>query len=200
MNFYMYDFAKSVATVEEGIHVYKDVRTTLELGGFNLLKWSCNDDLVTKNIPEGDRSDAKNKTFEAEPHTSSLLGMQWNVDNDILEVCRGADKKVPNKITQRAVLSFVASIFDLLGIFAPFTMRVRILLKTIWAKVDNSGTTKLKWKTNKKLGIRQRTNGVEKYATEKTLLWKKLQENRFAYFLRWLSGVNVYSCLCASSR
>ena len=37
-NFYMDDFAKSVATVEKAFHVYKDVRTTLKLGGFNLLK------------------------------------------------------------------------------------------------------------------------------------------------------------------
>ena len=100
----MDDYAKSVATVEEPIQVYKDVRTTLKLGGFNLLKWISNDDLVTGTIPERDRSEAKNKTFEAEPHTSSLLGMHWNVDDNTLEVCRGADKEVPNKVTQRVVL------------------------------------------------------------------------------------------------
>ena len=62
------------------------------------------------------------------------MGMQWIVENDTLEVCRGADKEVPNKITQRAVLSFAASVFDPLALFAPFTMRMRILLKTLWAK------------------------------------------------------------------
>ena len=99
-----------------------------------MLKWICNDEVVTRSIPEKDRSEAKSKTFEAEPHISSLLGMQWNVDNDTLEVCHGVDKEVPNKITQRAVLSIVASVFDLLELFPPFTMRMRILLKTIWAK------------------------------------------------------------------
>ena len=129
--FYMDDFAKSVLTVEDAIQVYTEVRTTLKLGGFNLLKWICNDDLVIGSIQEGDRSEAKNKIFEPEPYTSSLLGMQWNMDDDALEVCRGADKEVPKKVTQRAVLSFVASVFDPLGIFAPFTMRMRILLKAI---------------------------------------------------------------------
>ena len=133
-NFYMDDFAKSVATVEEAVHVYQDVRTTLKKGGFELLKWICSNEEVTRSIPEQDRSQAKSKTFEAEPHTSSLLGMQWNVDNDTLEVCRGGDKELPIKITQRVVLSFVASVFDPLGLFAPFTMRMRVLLKTIWAK------------------------------------------------------------------
>ena len=133
-NFYMDDFAKSVKTEEEARFVYQDVRETLKLGGFNLLKWICNNEAVFNSIPGKDRSDAVNKTFEAEPHTSSMLGLQWKVEADELEVCRGADKEVPVKITQRAVLSFVASVFDPLGLFAPYTMRMRMLLKTIWAK------------------------------------------------------------------
>ena len=91
----------------------------------------CNNEVVTRSIPEKDRTEAKSKNFEAEPHTSSLMGMQWIVENDTLEVCSGAEKEVPNKITQRAVLSFAASVFEPLGLFAPFTMR---LLTTIWAK------------------------------------------------------------------
>ena len=132
-NFFMDDFAKSVITVE-AVYVYQDLRTTLRKGGFNLLKWVCNNEVVTRSIPEKDRREAKSKTFEAELHTSSLLSMQWNVNTDTLEACRGADKEVPNKITQRAVLLFVASIFDPLGLCAPFTTRMRILLETIWDK------------------------------------------------------------------
>ena len=137
-NFNMDDFAKSVKT-EEARFVYQDVRETLKLGGFNLLKWICNNEAVFNSIPGKDISDAVNKTFEAEPHTSSLLGLQWKVEADELEVCRGADREVPVKITQRAVISFVASVFDPLGLFAPYTMRMRMLLKFIWAK------TGLKW-------------------------------------------------------
>ena len=127
-------FAESVETEEEARFVYQDVRETLKLGVVNLLEWIYNNEAVCNSIPEKDRSDAVNKTFEAEPHTSSLLGLQWNVQADELEVCRGADKEVPMKITQRAVLSFVASVFDPLGLFALFTMRMRVLLKIIWAK------------------------------------------------------------------
>ena len=53
--------------------------------------------MVTRSIPEKDRSKAKSKTFEAEPHTSSVLGMQWNVDNDTVEIFRGADKEFPTR-------------------------------------------------------------------------------------------------------
>ena len=140
-NFYMDKFAESVETEEEARFVYQDVRETLKLGVVNLLEWIYNNEAVCISIPEKDRSDAVNKTFEAEPQTSSLLGLQWNVQADELEVCRGADKEVPMKITQRAVLSFVTSVFDPLGLFALFTglfalftMRMRVLLKIIWAK------------------------------------------------------------------
>ena len=69
--------------------------------------------------------------FRAEIHSQSLLGMQWNVDNNIRKFCGGAKKEVPNRVKKRAVLSFVASVFDPLGLFAPMTMRMRILLKTV---------------------------------------------------------------------
>ena len=127
----MDDLAKSEATTEEAVHVYQYVKMTLQKRGFNLLEWTCNNDVVTRNIPEKDRSEAKCEIFEGEPHNSSPLGMQWDVDNNTLEACCGADKEVPNKMTQQAVVSFVASVFDLLGLFAPFATSMRILLKTV---------------------------------------------------------------------
>ena len=37
------------------------------------------------------------KTFEAEPQSSSILGLNWNVDTDSLIVCRGTEQEVPAK-------------------------------------------------------------------------------------------------------
>ena len=132
-NFYMDDFAKSVDTEEEAIELYNQLKTVLIKGGFNLTKWITNNSIVMNSFKEGDRAESTTKTFEAEPAASSLLGLQWNMEEDTLEVCRGVSKEVPSKIT-RVVLSFVASVFDPLGVVAPFTMRMRILLKTTWAK------------------------------------------------------------------
>ena len=52
-------------------------------------------------------------------------------------------RKCQTRVTQRVVLSFVASVFDPLGLFAPFTMRMRILLKTIWAKCGQQWDDKI---------------------------------------------------------
>ena len=90
--------------------------------------------MLIGSIPDDDRTEATNKTFEAEPRLSSLLGMQWIVDNNTLEVCYDADKKIAQKLSQGVVFLFVASVFDPLGTFATFTMRMRIVLKSMWVK------------------------------------------------------------------
>ena len=42
------------------------------------------------------------------------------------------DRPLDKAITQRTVLSFVSSVFDPVGLVAPYTVRARLLLKDIW--------------------------------------------------------------------
>ena len=109
------------------------VRDILSKGGFKLTKWITSDEEVKSQISETDRSKKVVKTLEAEPQSSSILGINWNVNTESLIVCRGTEQEVPAKITQRIVLSFVSAVFDPLGICSPFTIRMRFLLKSIWA-------------------------------------------------------------------
>ena len=51
---------------------------------------------------------------------------------DTLVVSRGVDRPLDKAITQRTVLSFVSSVFDPVGLVAPYTVRARLLLKDIW--------------------------------------------------------------------
>ena len=132
-NFYMDDFIKSVETPEEAIKVFKQLQPLLSKHGFELKKWITNSDAVTTAIPEDLRSISKTKQVEIEPSQegSSVLGFQWTITN---EVCRGTSKKVETPITQKKILSLVSSVFDPLGLFAPFSVHMRQLLKSIWTK------------------------------------------------------------------
>ena len=132
-NLYMDDFLKSVRTPQEAIEIYQKVRDILIKGGFKLTKWITSDEEVKSHIPETDRSKKVVKTFETEPQSSSILGLNWNVDTDSLIFCRGTEQEVPARITQRIVLYFVSAVFDPLGICSPFTIRMRFLLESIWA-------------------------------------------------------------------
>ena len=137
-NFYMDDFLKSLRTPQEAIEIYQKVRDILIKGGFNLTKWITSDDEVKSQILETDRSTKVVKTIEAEPQSSSILGLIWNVDTDSLIVCCVTEQEVPAKITQRIVLSFVSAVFDPLGVCSPFTIRMRFLLKSIWAAMGQA--------------------------------------------------------------
>ena len=132
-NFYMDDFLKSVRTPQEAFEIYQKVKDILMKGGYNWTKWITSDDEVKSQIPETDRWTKVLKSFEAEPQSSSILGINWNVNTDCLIVCRGTEQEGPAKITQRILLSFVSAVFDPLGICSSFTIRMRFLLKSLWA-------------------------------------------------------------------
>ena len=136
--FYMDEFVKSVPSAEQAIEIYKLLRAMLEKGGFQLTKWISNCEQTMTSIDQADKSPSSSKTFEAEPTSPSILGLQWNFDADNLEICRGMQKEIPVKITQRAVLSHVSAVFDPLGIVSLFTIRKRLLLKSIWTENGQS--------------------------------------------------------------
>ena len=137
-NFYMNDFLKSVRTPQESIKIYQKVTEILSKGVFNMTIWTTSDEEVKSQIPEADRSTKVLKTFEAEPQSSSILGLNLNVDTDNLIVCRWTEQEVPAKITQRIVLSLVSAVFDPLGICSPFTIRMPFLVKSICAAMGQA--------------------------------------------------------------
>ena len=135
-NFYMDDFIKSVETSEEAIEIFNQLQPLLSRHGLELKKWISNNEAVTEAIPKDLKSISNTKQVEVEPNTegSSVLGLQWAVTDDTLQVCRVTNKEVEASITQRKILSLVSSVFDPIGLFAPFSVHMRRLLKGIWTK------------------------------------------------------------------
>ena len=58
-----------------------------------------------------------------------MLGLQWDITEDKLRICRGLKVKSSDKWTHRKILSTVSGVFDPIGLAAPYTIRARILLK-----------------------------------------------------------------------
>ena len=55
--------------------------------------------------------------------------MLWNVEQDTLEI-----KVVPKQLalTQRGILKQISTIFDPLGLVAPFVLRAKLILQRLW--------------------------------------------------------------------
>ena len=108
----------------------------LKLGGFNLTKFISNvPSLSSKlNPPKTSANNSKEIiTAAINPETAShVLGLKWDHVTDTLVVSRGVNRELKDSVTQRSVLSFVSSVFDPIGLVAPYTVRARLLLKDIW--------------------------------------------------------------------
>ena len=126
----MADLVKRVDTPQEAIQCYHQLVETLKLSCFTLKTKASKCPEVLEFFPSEDHFESNEFTLNAE--SSSILGLEWMIDEDSLQVCRGPNKEFPQEITQRVVLAFVLSVFDQNGIIAPFTMRMRMLSKSIW--------------------------------------------------------------------
>ena len=120
----MNDYLDSFENVTHAIRNSRDLVSLLKLGGFNLTKFVSNAD-------ETSSSPIKEICNGAE-QSSQVLGLEWDHLKDTLVVSRGVDRPLDKAITQRSVLSFVSSVFDPVGLVAPYTVRARLLLKYIW--------------------------------------------------------------------
>ena len=128
-NFYMDDYLESFATSEEATERCQDLVTLLKRGGFKLTKFVSNFNLPPSLPPLQDQSPGTPEVCELCSH---VLGLKWNQRSDTLVVSRGVNRSVSEPVTQRLVLSRVASIFDPNGLVAPYTIKARLLLKEAW--------------------------------------------------------------------
>ena len=116
-SFYMDDFLRSEKDETRAVKMQKDVTETLSKGGFHLTKWVSNSRTVLESIPRKEHSHPELDPQEAELPAQGALGVVWNAERDSLSF-RFRDSNVP--MTKRGVLQQTASIFDPLGIAAPF--------------------------------------------------------------------------------
>ena len=90
-------------------------------------------DVTTALDPDNRGSNSSVKDICTSPDQSShVLGLKWDHVKDTLVVSRGVDRPLDKTTTQRTVLSFVSSVYDPIGLVAPYTVKARLLLKDIW--------------------------------------------------------------------
>ena len=90
----MDDLFKSVDTLQQAIECNWQLVETLKRSGFTLKKWASNCPEITENISLENRSEANEVMLNAEPTSSSILGLEWKIDQDCVQVCRG-----PNRVS-----------------------------------------------------------------------------------------------------
>ena len=130
-NVYMDDLLKSVPDNTTAVKLQRELTSLLARGGFRLTKWSSSSRAVLAQIADSERTrPSLNLDLEDLP-VERLLGLQWNTETDAFRFSVGSGKVV---LTKRGVLSQVSSVFDPLGVLAPFLFPAKYLIQTLWRK------------------------------------------------------------------
>lgn len=132
-NFYVDDCLKSLPSATVAIKHVEELRRLMLRGGFNLTKWISNDREVLESIPVEARAkgvkdlDLDNDVLPAE----RALGVSWFVETDTF----GFKVNIKEKpCTRRGILSVVSSVYDPLGMAAPFILPAKLLLQDLCRK------------------------------------------------------------------
>ena len=129
-NFYVDDFLKSTATDEEAIQIMSGISELLNKGGFHIHKWMSNSKKVLASVSIDDRAkNLKDVNLEYDQLPGDrALGVFWSAEHDYLGF--RTDVK-PVVATRRNMLSVIGSIFDPLGIAAPFILPAKLMLQNL---------------------------------------------------------------------
>jgi hypothetical protein len=129
-NVYVDDLLKSVKGVSEAINMVTAVQRMCHAGGFRLTKFASNNREELGTIPVPDRAkNVSNVDLSQSPLTvETALGIYWCIENDTLGF-RITLKDKP--LARRGVLSTVSSVYDPLGLVAPFLLKGKKLLQRL---------------------------------------------------------------------
>lgn len=136
----MDDGLKSVPSATEASALIKSTKSLLAKGGFNLHKFISNSKEVIEAIPKEQRASGIKELDLSRDilPIERALGVQWCVQSDALQF-RVVLKDKP--LTRRGILASISSIYDPLGLAAPFLLQGNRSFK-ISAKTKLPGT---KW-------------------------------------------------------
>ena len=162
--FYVDDCLLSFPSVEEVVKFGRILKTGLSRGGFNLTKFFS-------NVPEalGDLPRAERKLIYLDQQGIEMkrtLGVEWNSISDsfVFKV-----EAFEGKYTRRDLLSYVASLFDPLGLVAPALLPSKLLIQDL---------------------CRRRADWDEQMTKEEIVRWEKcLQE------IQSISNMRISRCI-----
>ena len=131
-SFYMDDLLCSADDSTTARRLKEAVTHSLAKGGFEITKWRSNDSSVLVGTTEGERGEPGAVACpEPSGAMEKALGVAWEERKDVLGFRL---RTMATPLTKRGLLSQAAAVFDPLGIAAPFTVRAKTLMQSLWPK------------------------------------------------------------------
>nr|CAI5853378.1 unnamed protein product [Callosobruchus analis] len=130
-NMYVDDLLTGATDVEQAKQLCRQIHDIFITRGFQLRKWRSNRLEAIQDFSH----DSKHIEFSLnKEQEAKTLGLTWNSGIDCLSYMVTSSKCFAEKVTKRAILSKVASIFDPMGLLAPCIILAKILLQKLWVE------------------------------------------------------------------
>lgn len=133
-NTYVDDWVQSCKDESTAIQLAEQVREIQLSANFHLHKWMSNSDRVLAAIENQSEARLTEKVLQK----NKALGVKWNLEDDNLRFAvnnHDLEYQAKTVPTKREMLSLVMSLFDPLGLVAPFAITGRLILREVW-KLD----------------------------------------------------------------
>ncbi|XP_059223223.1 uncharacterized protein LOC131997003 [Stomoxys calcitrans] len=137
-NHYVDDFLDSVDTIEEAIHLARNIKYVHSKAGFNIRNWICNNSDVLKAINGEHGQNQKDLNLGSGVDTDKVLGIFWSSRDDFITFKVSPHLKESNLFvkgktpTKRNLLRILMTIYDPLGLIGHFLMYLKIVLQEVW--------------------------------------------------------------------
>ena len=120
-NLYMDDPVNSVENTEKAGEFWHEAGNIFKDGGFNLRKFRSNDEVLLREIADG-----QVQQFH------KVLGVSWDLKSDELLPLAGVDDIMPKTLTKREVLSLLSKIYGPSGLLSPVVTPMKIIVQDLW--------------------------------------------------------------------
>jgi len=126
-DFYVDDYTGGAPDVPSGRIKVKGLTSAMEKGGFPMAKWRSN----KPEIFEDESSDDGEKQLGGSDleESTKVLGMSWKPKEDVFTFTFDEAKLLREVKTPRALVSVQASIYDPIGLLAPYSFKGRRMLQ-----------------------------------------------------------------------
>ena len=128
-NFYMDDVLLSSPTPAETSNLAKQLIDILATGGFRLTKWVSNSREVLLCLPKSELASGVVDLDRSDLPQERVLGVKWCLQQDTLFL-NPLKQGFPD--TKRGILSARSSVFDPLGLAAPYVIKAKLILQELW--------------------------------------------------------------------
>ena len=128
-NFYMDDFLKSVCDETTTVRMFCEITSLLARGGFRLTKWISSLGEVLSQIPPQEKASPSVYLNFDELPIECTLDLKLNTETDCFRFSVYSHQTPES--TKRGVLSHLSTVFDPLGVLAPYMLRAKCLIQSL---------------------------------------------------------------------